>query len=52
MDKKEIEKRDREQKERVKALKAQDFNVYVDLIKETKNQRILEILKSTDQYLK
>ena len=52
LDKRECEKKDRPEKERVKALKNQDYSVYVDLIKESKNQRILEILKSTDEFLK
>ena len=52
MEKREIDKKDRQEKARVKALKDQDFNVYVDLIKETKNKRILEILKNTDSFLR
>jgi hypothetical protein len=36
----------------MKALKEQDFSSYVDLIKETKNTRILELLTATDSYLK
>lgn len=36
----------------MKALKDQDFGVYVDLIRETKNTRILELLTATDKYLK
>ena len=36
----------------MKFLKEQDFASYVDLIKNTKNTRILDLLKSTDTYLK
>ena len=36
----------------MKLLKEQDFASYVDLIKNTKNTRILDLLKSTDNYLK
>lgn len=40
-EKKENEQRDRQEKERVKALKAQDFGAYIDLVQKTKNKRIL-----------
>lgn len=39
-------------KERVKALKDNNMEEYLNLIQETKNSRITELLKKTDNYLK
>lgn len=44
INRKNIDLQERQERERVKALKNQDINVYIDLIKETKNQRILDLL--------
>jgi ATP-dependent helicase STH1/SNF2 len=43
---------DKEQKERMAALKVNDLDTYIDLINKTKNERILEILRQTDSYLR
>lgn len=42
----------RKMKERVKALKDNNMEEYLNLIQETKNSRITELLKKTDNYLK
>ena len=52
LEKRECDKKDKEQKERVKVIKAQAFNAYVDLINDTKNTRIMELLTATDTFLK
>ncbi len=43
---------DKAKRERVKALKEQDFNAYLDLVTKSKNKRIIELLASTDNYLR
>ena len=48
-DQKEI---DNDERERLEAIKAQNFKVYGDLLKKAKNQRIMEILEETDNFLK
>lgn len=44
--------KDRQEKERVKALKENDFDAYINLVQKTKNTRILELLNHTDSFLK
>ncbi len=39
-------------KERVRALKANDYCAYIDLVQKTKNTRILELINQTDAFLK
>lgn len=51
IEKKEQQARDKEEKERLKALKENRFEVYLDLIKKEKNSRLLHILEQTNQYL-
>ncbi len=49
---KEQELRDRQSKERVKALREHDFEMYIQLALKTKNTRIIELLNQTDTFLK
>lgn len=51
IEKKEQQARDKEEKERLKALKENKFEEYLDLIKKEKNSRLLHILEQTNQYL-
>ena len=51
-EKREQEKRDRELKERVNVLREKNFEMYVQLIQKAKNQRILELLQKTDDFLR
>ena len=51
-EKREQERRDRELKERVKALKSNHFDDYLELVQKAKNQRILELLQNTDNFLR
>mgnify|MGYP000886441974 FL=1 len=51
-EKREQEKRDKELKERVKALKSHHFDDYLELVQKAKNQRILELLHQTDNFLR
>lgn len=44
--------KDKQDKERVKALRANDFEEYIKLVQKTKNTRILELLNQTDSFLK
>lgn len=48
----EQDQKDKQEKERVRALKAQDFEAYVMLVQQTKNTRILELLNQTDSFLR
>ena len=48
----EQELRDRQAKERVKALRDRDFEMYIQLALKTKNTRIIELLNQTDSFLK
>mmetsp|Transcript_5319 Transcript_5319/g.3064 ORF Transcript_5319/g.3064 Transcript_5319/m.3064 type:complete len:104 (-) Transcript_5319:894-1205(-) len=43
---------DRADKERMKALKANDMSTYINLLNTTKNSRLLDILKQTDEFLR
>mmetsp|Transcript_975 Transcript_975/g.2405 ORF Transcript_975/g.2405 Transcript_975/m.2405 type:complete len:1009 (+) Transcript_975:3343-6369(+) len=43
---------DKEQKERMAALKQNDLDTYIELINKAKNDRLLEILRQTDSYLR
>ena len=51
IEKKEQQAKDKEEKERLKALKENKFEEYLDLIKKEKNSRLLHILEQTNQYL-
>ena len=51
IEKKEQLAKDKEEKERLKALKEFDFVKYLDLIKKEKNTRLFHILEQTNQYL-
>lgn len=44
--------KERQEKERVKALKANDYEAYFALVEKTKNTRILELINQTDSFLK
>lgn len=44
--------KDKQEKERVRALKANDYEAYIDLVEKTKNTRILELINQTDSFLK
>lgn len=52
LEKKKQETLDKQDRERIKVLKAQNFDAYMDLVQQTKNTRILEILKQTDDFLR
>lgn len=43
--------RDRERKQRMKLLKENDFSKYLELVKQSKNARIEELLNQTDRFL-
>ena len=45
-------KREKNEKERMKALKENDLDAYIELINTTKNSRLLQILKQTDDFLR
>jgi ATP-dependent helicase STH1/SNF2 len=45
-------KREKNEKERMKALKENDMDAYIELINTTKNSRLLQILKQTDDFLR
>ena len=51
IEKKEQQAKDKEEKERLKVLKENKFEEYLDLIKKEKNTRLLHILEQTNQYL-
>lgn len=51
IEKKEQQAKDKEEKERLRALKENKFEEYLDLIKKEKNSRLLEILEQTNHYL-
>ncbi|KAL8272431.1 hypothetical protein Esti_003721 [Eimeria stiedai] len=43
--------REKEQKERMRLLKENDMEAYMQLVKQTKNQRLQELLSATDEFL-
>lgn len=43
---------DNDERERLEAIKTQNFKVYGDLLKKVKKQRIIEILEETDNFLR
>lgn len=43
--------KDKVEKERLKALKTNDMDSYVKMLSETKNSRLLELVKQTHEYL-
>ena len=45
-------KKEKNEKERMKALKENDLDAYIELINTTKNSRLLQILKQTDDFLR
>ena len=51
IEKREQQAKDKEEKERLKALKENKFEEYLELIKKEKNSRLLHILEQTNQYL-
>ena len=51
-DKAEQNQRDREEQERIKALRENDLTKYYELVDATKNTRIFEIINKTDSYLR
>jgi len=50
-EKKEQLAKDKEERERIKALREKKFDVYINLINSQKNERLLEILDQTHKYL-
>ena len=48
----ELDKVEKNDKERLKALKENDFDAYIQLVNNTKNTRLLNILHQTDQFLR
>lgn len=51
-DKAEQNLRDKEEQERLKALRENDLTKYYELVDATKNTRIFEIINKTDSYLR
>ena len=45
-------KKEKMEKERLKALKANDTEAYLTLLKEHKNEKLIAVLRETDSYLK
>ncbi len=43
--------RDKEERDRIKLLKDNDFGAYIDMINTQKNSRLLQILEQTHKYL-
>jgi len=52
LDRKRQSVKDKMEKERMKALKENDFDTYLQLLSSAKNNRLLEILKQTDSFLR
>ena len=52
LDRKRQSVKDKMEKERMKALKENDFDTYLQLISSAKNNRLLDILKQTDSFLR
>ena len=52
MRKKDQQEIDNDMKERLEALRAQNVDVYIDILKKAKDQRIMELLEETDNFLK
>ena len=50
-EKKEQMARDKEERDRIKALKDNDFDAYINMINTQKNSRLLQILEQTHKYL-
>jgi ATP-dependent helicase STH1/SNF2 len=51
LEKREAQRRERAEKERLRALKADDLDGYLKMLEETKNERLQLLLKQTDNYL-
>lgn len=43
--------KDKEERDRIKALKDNDFDAYINMINTQKNSRLLQILEQTHKYL-
>jgi SWI/SNF-related matrix-associated actin-dependent regulator of chromatin subfamily A member 2/4 len=43
--------RDRQERDRIKALKDNDMDAYINLINTQKNSRLMQILEQTHKYL-
>lgn len=52
VDRQEQFKKDKNDKERLKALKENNIEIYIDLLNNTKNDRLLKILQQTDTFLR
>lgn len=52
VDRQEQFKREKNDKERLKALKENNIEIYIDLLNNTKNDRLLKILEQTDTFLR
>jgi len=50
-EKKEQMAKDKEERDRIKALKDNDFDAYINMINTQKNSRLLQILEQTHKYL-
>ena len=52
IERQEIAKKEKFEKERLRALKENDMDAYIELINTTKNDRLLQILHQTDKFLR
>ena len=52
VDRQELFKKEKNDKERLKALKENNIDIYIDLLNNTKNDRLLKILEQTDTFLR
>ncbi|OMJ87897.1 hypothetical protein SteCoe_10309 [Stentor coeruleus] len=52
LDRQGLAKKEKNEKERMRALKENDMDAYIELINTTKNSRLLQILKQTDEFLR
>lgn len=50
-EKKEQQAKDKEERDRIKALKENDFETYINMINTQKNSRLLQILEQTNKYM-
>jgi len=47
-----LNNKDKQERDRIKALKDNDMDAYINLINTQKNSRLMQILEQTDNYLK
>jgi len=47
-----LNNKDKQERERIKALKDNDMDAYINLISTQKNSRLMQILEQTDKYLR